>query len=62
MNWLWALALLLSGAYCIVRAIFDLRRKRYLWGAAGLVAAAIILSAPVPTASVVVDLPAVDRP
>lgn len=55
MSWAWAVALLLSGAYCILRAVFDLRQKRYLWGAAGLVAAAIILIAPVPTHSI--DLP-----
>lgn len=58
MAWGWAAALLLAGAYCIVRAVVDFRQKRYLWAATALAAGAVILSAPVPTHSIVVDLPA----
>ncbi|MYL96574.1 hypothetical protein GR702_02140 [Novosphingobium sp. FGD1] len=44
-----AFALLPAGAYCIVRAVLDLRGRRHARGLAGLVAGAVILSAQVPT-------------
>lgn len=42
------------GVFCLVRAIFDLRAKRYAWGGCGLLCAAAVLFMPVPTHSVVI--------
>jgi drug/metabolite transporter (DMT)-like permease len=61
MSWAWAFALMLAGVFCIVRGVADLRRRRYVWGVLALVAAAVILSAPMPTTSLVLDIPAPQR-
>jgi hypothetical protein len=42
-------------AYCIVRAVIDLREKKYLWAAFGIFAAAAILLTPIQTHAVKVD-------
>jgi hypothetical protein len=47
-----------AAAYCFGRAVVDLREKRYVWGAIGIVAGAAILLTPIQTQAVKVDLPA----
>jgi hypothetical protein len=56
MTW-WLLASGAAAIYCIVRAIFDLRQKRYMWGVLGLISAAVLLLTPVKTHAVKIDLP-----
>ncbi len=55
MSFLWIVAIAACGIFIAVRALFDLRAKRYGWGVAGLVAAVVILMAPVPTQTVMVN-------
>jgi hypothetical protein len=56
-SWFWDYAIVAVAIYCIVQAVRDIRSKRYLWAIAAAVAAALLLSMPVRTHSVVVDLP-----
>ena len=44
-------------AYCIVRAVIDLREKRYIWAVIGILAGAAILLTPIQTHAVKVELP-----
>jgi hypothetical protein len=37
-DWIWA-----AGAYCLVRAIADLRRRKYTWGTFGATCASVVL-------------------
>jgi len=53
----WEIAITGATIYCFVRALFDLRKKQYVWAIAGLLAAAAILLYPVQTHPVLVDLP-----
>jgi hypothetical protein len=48
----------LAVIYCGARAIVDLRRRRYGWAAAGLLAAAIVASSAVPAQRKSVTIPA----
>ncbi|HEX6741077.1 MAG TPA: hypothetical protein VF079_04700 [Sphingomicrobium sp.] len=54
---LWTIMSLGVAAFCVARAIDDLRRRRYAWAALGFVAAAAILLTPVQTHAVKLDLP-----
>jgi len=49
--------LLLPAAFCIVRGIADLRARRFVWGALGLAAGALLILTPIPTHAVKIDLP-----
>ena len=51
------LILAFAGIFCLVRAIVDLRARRYWWGAAAAVSAVGILTVPIPTHAVKIDLP-----
>jgi hypothetical protein len=53
----WLFASGAAAIYCIARAIFDLRQKRYVWAAFGLISAGVLLLTPVKTHAVKVDLP-----
>ena len=53
--WIWAA--LAAGIYCIARAIVDLRQRKYIWAAFGLVSATIFVLSPIQTHAVKVDLP-----
>ena len=44
--------------YCLARSVVDLRAKRYIWGAMGIISAVLFVSAPVQTHAVKIDLPA----
>ena len=54
---LWIFAFLGAAIYCVVKAVIDLRAKRYVWGVIGLLCAGIILLAPIQTHAVKVDMP-----
>ena len=54
---LWTIVALLVAAYCIARAIWDLRQRQYVWAALGFLSAAAILLTPVQTHAVKFDLP-----
>lgn len=43
--------------YCIAQAVRDLRAKRYVWAVAGLVSALVLVSIPIPSHAVKIDLP-----
>lgn len=53
----WSIALLAVAIYCAARGIVDLRQKRYVWGAVGMAGAIILLTAPIKTQAVSIDLP-----
>lgn len=50
----WTIAAFAAGIYCIVRGVADLRQRKYIWGALGIVSAAVFLAMPVPDRA---DLP-----
>ena len=54
---MWVIAAILAAAYCVARAVVDLRQKHYAWAVFGLLAAGAILAAPIPTHAVKVDIP-----
>lgn len=54
---MWTIVALLAAAYCIARAILDLRQRQYVWAMLGLFAAAAIVFTPVQTHAVKVELP-----
>jgi hypothetical protein len=56
--YLWNFAALAAAIYCIVKAVIDLRARRYAWGIVGLASAAVFLLTPIQTHAVKVDLPA----
>lgn len=57
--WFWSFALVGVIIYCSAQAIRDFRGKRYIWAAAGTLAAAAILCVPITitTQAVKIDLP-----
>ena len=54
---LWNVAALIAGIYCIAKAAIDLRAGRFVWGMVGLVSAAVFLLTPIQTHAVKVELP-----
>ena len=46
-----------AAAYCIARAVIDLREKRFVWAAIGAVVGAAILFTPIQTHAIKVELP-----
>jgi hypothetical protein len=54
---MWTIVALLTAAYCIVRAILDIRQRQYVWAAVGFILSAAILFMPVQTHAVKVELP-----
>lgn len=61
-SWFWMAALTAVIAYCVAQAIRDLRVKRYAWAAAAIVSAGVLLTMPVQTHAVKIDLPAASPP
>jgi len=45
---IYVIVILLGGLFCLVRATFDLRAKRYVWAGLGLLAGLAIWLTPVP--------------
>ncbi|OAN58404.1 hypothetical protein [Sphingomonas sp. TDK1] len=56
---LWNIGALAAAIYCIVKAVIDLRARRYGWGVVGLLSAVVFLMTPIQTHAVKIDLPAV---
>lgn len=52
----WMLASGGAALYCIARAVVDVRQRRYLWAALGIISAAVLLLTQVKTHVVKVDL------
>ncbi len=48
----------LAAAYCVVRAVVDLREKRYIWGGVGVASALALVLIPIPTHAIKVEIPA----
>jgi uncharacterized membrane protein YjjB (DUF3815 family) len=57
-EFIWPFLLLLVAIYCIARAVFDVRQKKYVWAAFGLLSAAAIFLMPMKSHAIKVDLPA----
>lgn len=55
--WFSMIALLAVIIYCVVQAVRDVRAKRYGWAAAAALSALLLLTLPIPTHAVKVDLP-----
>jgi hypothetical protein len=51
------LPLACAALYCIARAVSDLRVRRYGWALCGIASAVAILTVPIPTHAVKIDLP-----
>lgn len=56
-SWFWMAALLAVIVYCVVQSIRDFRARRYLWGSAAAMSAAVLVMMPVQSHVVTVDLP-----
>ncbi|RXR30928.1 hypothetical protein EQG66_01165 [Sphingobium fluviale] len=59
--WTWTIAALIACAYCIAKAVIDIRARRFIWGIVGLVSAAIFMLWPTQTHVVKVDLPTTNQ-
>jgi hypothetical protein len=55
MLWMWGIAAI--GFFCVLRGILDVRERRYVWGAFGIVAGLVLLLTPISTQAVKFDLP-----
>ena len=56
---MWTFAALVAVILCAIRALLDLRERRYLWAATSVAIAAVILLAP--TRPISVTIPIADR-
>jgi len=57
-SWFCMAALAAVTAYYVAQAVRDLRAKRYAWAAAAIVSAGLLLTMPVQTHAVKIDLAA----
>ncbi|WP_242184974.1 hypothetical protein [Sphingomonas sp. CARO-RG-8B-R24-01] len=57
----WNIAALAAAIYCLVKAVMDLRARRYGWGIVGLVSAVVFLVTPIQTRAVKIDLPVAEK-
>ncbi|WP_338467943.1 hypothetical protein RXV95_05125 [Novosphingobium sp. ZN18A2] len=55
---LWLAAQFFAAAYCLLRAVFDFRKRRPVWGVLGVAAALAILLSPIPTRTAGTNHPA----
>jgi len=58
---LWMAMGLAAGAFCIARGAVDLRRRRYIWGVAGIAIGCALLLTPIQSSAVKFDVPAPSR-
>lgn len=56
-SWFTIAAITFVALYCVVQAVRDIRAKRYIWAAAAGISAALLLTMPVQTHAVKIDLP-----
>ena len=52
----WTMAAFAVAFYCIARGIADLRQRKFLWGAAGILCGLAIMSVPIEVRAVKYDL------
>ena len=57
----WMLAVLAVGGYCLARGVFDLRQRRFTWGALGILAGLLLWFTPIQSHAVKYDLPSSAR-
>jgi hypothetical protein len=50
-------ALIGAAIFCIARAIWDLKQRRYGWALAGFASGAALILAPIPSHAVKIELP-----
>lgn len=62
MRMLWPTIILICAAFCIVRGVIDIRDRRFVLGALGIVAGIALLVMPIRTHAVKVDLLPVEKP
>ncbi|RSY89715.1 hypothetical protein DAH66_03470 [Sphingomonas koreensis] len=55
--WLTLSLLLFAAAFCVARLVIELRAKRWWWALAAAVSAIGIVTVPIPTHAVKIDLP-----
>lgn len=53
----WLVAGPAAAVYCIARRSVDLRQRRFLWGALGLIAGLVLMTTPIESHAVKYDLP-----
>jgi hypothetical protein len=53
----WVLAGLAVALYCIARGVVDLRQRRFVWGALGIVSGLVLMTTPIQSHAVKYDLP-----
>jgi len=56
-GWFWTTALAAVAVYCAVQAVRDFRAKRYAWAAAAAISAVLLLTMPMQSHAVKIDLP-----
>ena len=58
----WILAGLAAAVYCIARGVVDLRQRRFVWGALGILSGLVLSLTPIETHAVKYDLLRVANP
>ena len=58
MSAFWLIALLAATIFCVAQAVRDWRAKNYGWAVAAAISAALLMSMPIKTHAVKIDLPA----
>ena len=53
----WYIAAAATALFCTIRAVVDLRQRRYAWGAVGLLLGLAVVLTPLPTQSIRVEIP-----
>ena len=59
---MWPWLGLAVGIFCIVRGVADVRERRRLWGAAGIIAGLILILTPIPGGEIRLELPVSGQP
>ena len=53
----WIYASIAVAVFCVIRGIVDLRQRRFVWGALGILSGLVIMTTPIPSHAVKYDLP-----
>lgn len=54
---IWLIGLPFTAFFCMGRAIMDFRQRRFVWAGLGIASAILIMTVPIPSHSVTVNLP-----